>query len=380
MAQAVQKFDYVVFGADLTGILIAHELSGQGAKVALIDEAEVPGQKLRAIKNEYGQLSPLMNCFPQTAGSESAAEFFEQVLKLKVFRSDHAMSAMTYENGMLKNFIGFGDNPPLFYSEILPYLSPRYYQLTLDFEQILQHLLGQKTFDFLPRSSLTKMELESDKMTVATLNGHKKIHAENFIYTQNLKSLSLLLKDMPLSSKVKNKLSKGPYLSTLRVDLFFQSPLCEIDSLHVLNGTTQDEIGPNFGIFHPATEMGQSSQWLTYLESQEAEESEYVGEAIKKIKRQIKRAYPNSSSALKKERISLYPYEAGGDEQFLPNSRFNEIENLWIAHPQLNPEKGPFAGIAQARSLLQKLGFVSERAGHEALSDGQPLQNESNLA
>jgi hypothetical protein len=362
MAQAVQKFDYVVFGADLTGILIAQELSGQGAKVLLVDEAEVPGQKLRAIKNEFGQLSPLMNCFPQTSNSQVALDFFEQILKLKAFRPDHAMTPVTYENGALKNFIGFGANPPSFYPEILPYLSAQYYRLTLDFENVLQHLLDQKTFDFLPRTSLTKIELESEKMTTATLNGHKKIHAENFIYTLNLKSLSLLLKDLPLSTKVKNKLSKGPYLSTLRVDLFFTSQLCEIDSLHVLNGTTQDEIGPNFGIFHPATEVGQSSQWLTYLESQEAEESEYVGEAIKKIKRQIKRAYPASSSVLKKERISLFPYEAGGDEQFLPNNKFNEIENFWVAHPQLNPEKGPFAGIAQALSLLQKLGFAKETA------------------
>lgn len=358
MAQASQKVDYVVIGADLTGLLIAQELSSQGANVVLTDESEIPCQRLRTIKNEFGYLSPLMNCFPQTSGSAEAADFLERVLRLKIFRPDQPMIPMTYADGSLKEFVGFGDQQLSFYSELLPYLSANYYQLTVDFEQIIQQLWEQKTFEFFPRSVVTKMELEGSKVMSLTINGHKKLQAENFIYTQNLKSLSTLVKDFPAPMKIKNKLSKGPFLSALRVDLFYNAPLCEINSLHILNGTTQDEIGPCFGLFHPPTEAGQSSQWMTYLDAQEAEESEFVGEAIRKIKRQIKRAYPQSAEVLKKERISLYPYEAGGDDQFLPQNKFNEVDNLWAAHPQLNNEKGPFAAITQAQQLLQKLGFT----------------------
>lgn len=56
MAQASQKVDYVVIGADLTGLLIAQELSSQGANVVLTDESEIPCQRLRTIKNEFGYL------------------------------------------------------------------------------------------------------------------------------------------------------------------------------------------------------------------------------------------------------------------------------------------------------------------------------------
>ncbi len=372
MAQASHKVDYVVIGADLTGLLVAQELSAQGAKVVLTDESETPCQRLRAIKNEFGSLSPLMNCFPQTPGSQAPADFLETRLHMKIFRPDQPMIPMTYVDGALREFIGFGDQQLLFYSELLPYLSANYYQLTLDFEQVIQQLWEQKTYEYVPRSVVTKFELEGPQIVGATINGHKKLQAENYIYTQNLKSLSTLLKDFPIATKLKNKLSKGPYLSMLRVDLFFNSPLCEMNSLHILNGTTQDEIGPCFGLFHPPTDAGQSSQWLTFLDAQEAEESEFVGEAIRKIKRQIKRAYPTSSEVLKKERISLYPYEAGADEQFLPQHKFNEVNNLWVAHPQLNAEKGPFAAIAQAQLLLQKMGFEKADHQHETSQQAVP--------
>jgi hypothetical protein len=315
---------------------------------------------LRTIKNEFGQLSPLMNCFPETANSQKAIDFLERVLGLKLFRSGQTMIPVTYSDGVVKDFLGFGDQTLSFYAELSPYLSSSYHQATVDFNIVIDQILEQKKFELIPRSVLTKLELDSNKMSFATINGHKKLASENFIFTQNLKSLSPLLKDLPISTKVKNKISKGPYLSTLRVDLFFASQLSENHSLHILNGTTQDELGPCFGLFHPPTEAGQSSQWMTYLDAQEAEESEFVGEAIKKIKRQIKRAYPTSNDLLKKERISLYPYEAGGDDQLLPQNKLNEIGNFWVAHPQLNNEKGPFAAVTQAQVVLQKLGFANE--------------------
>src|SRR5690606_32815694 len=90
------------------------------------------------------------------------------------------------------------------------------------------------------------------------------------------------------------------------------------------------------------------------------EESEIIGQALKKMKRQIKRAYPDSLEELKLERIRWAPLVSGHGELKLSGQQtLGEIENLWIGSGAANPQKFWIGSLLQAQLVLSAMGFAS---------------------
>lgn len=132
--------------------------------------------------------------------------------------------------------------------------------------------------------------------------------------------------------------------------------------MHVLNGTTQDEIGPCVGRFLPAVDVDgirmQTSQWMTFIEHEVTEDSEVVGTALKKIKRQVKRAYPEALEGLKQERIFVTPILAGnGDIKLNGNGTLPGLENLWIGSATVHEQRNLVGALLQAEMVVASLGF-----------------------
>jgi hypothetical protein len=132
--------------------------------------------------------------------------------------------------------------------------------------------------------------------------------------------------------------------------------------MHILNGTTEDEIGPCVGRFSPAVTEGehtlQASQWMTFIEDEVTEDSEVVGAALKKIKRQIKRAYPEALESIKLERIVVAPQIAGdGELKLNGNQSLPGLNNLWVASGPVNAQKNLIGALAQANLVMAALGF-----------------------
>jgi hypothetical protein len=109
--------------------------------------------------------------------------------------------------------------------------------------------------------------------------------------------------------------------------------------------------------------MIQASQWITFIESESTEDSEVVGMALKKIKRQVKRAYPEALDNLKSERIFVSPYIAGnGDLKLSANQTIPSLENLWVSSATLNEQKNLVGALLQAEMIVASLGFKVEEA------------------
>ncbi len=354
-------YDYAVIGSGLAGLAIANSISKFTSNVALIESADTFGGINRSIQTPMGPVNNGLRFLPDSDLSHKAIAYLEMLLMTSIQPESIETQAMTYDSGSLKSFLGFGNNPPVFYDDIAYFAQQRALKTKLEPHEWTQILFNNFRGDFLPKSYVTKFHKEGEQVTHLTINGQKTLHAMNFIYCGPIKSLRLLLPEGTLNSRALGKLSKNQYWTAVGVDLLHVGKICEIPNIHILNGTTVDEIGPCVGQFLSAEEVNgeykQYSQWLTFINDEEAEDSELVGAALKKVKRQIKRAYPNAFDKIDFERIIVVPsFSGNGELKVNSNQTIPGLENLWIGSGQMHSQRNLLGSLLQAEFIASSIG------------------------
>jgi hypothetical protein len=84
-----------------------------------------------------------------------------------------------------------------------------------------------------------------------------------------------------------------------------------------------------------------------------------IGHVLKKMKRQIKRAFPEVGDSIKKERIFVTPALSGAEIKLTASSTIPKVKNLWIACPQAAHSANLLGSFQQAQLVLAALGFGS---------------------
>lgn len=364
-------YDYAIIGSGLTGLSIAAALSRETKNIALLEAADIPLGANKKVLFPTGPINNGLRFVPDSVSAEKALSFLENLLDTKVIADITEQAPVTFEAGNLKTFLGFGDNPPPFYEEFAYFTSNKHIDLALQPYEWTQLLFEKFNGDFLPRSYVTKFHQENNLVNHVTINGSKTLYARNFIFAGTVRDLGILLPEDAISVRARSKLLKNTYWTALCLDLCHGKPVTDSSAMHVLNGTTQDEIGPCVGRFLPVTAVDdnsmQVSQWMTFIEQEITEDNEIVGTALKKIKRQIKRAYPEALDNLKSERIFVAPIVAGnGDIKLNANLTLPELENLWVASSTVNEQKNLIGALAQAEMIIASLGFQVERSFQDA--------------
>lgn len=367
-------YDYAVIGSGLTGLIIAAALSRETENIALIEAADVPFGVNRKVNFPTGPLNNGIRFMPDSILAEKAVRFLENILGQDIVSEISEEAPVTYEGGSFKTFLGFGDNPPPFYEELGYFTSAKRQDLKFEPYQWTQGLMELFKGDFLPRSYVTKFHQDGECVTHLTVNGSKTIHAHNFIFTGSVKDLALLLPEDAISTRARSKLAKNTYWTGLCLDLCHDKEVTTSTAMHVLNGTTQDEVGPCVGRFLPAVEVDgarlQASQWMTFIEHEVTDDSEVVGTALKKIKRQVKRAYPEAMENLMQERIFVTPIIAGhGDLKLSANMTLPGLRNLWVGSATVHEQRNLVGALLQAEMVVASLGFspqISEDSYSEA--------------
>ncbi len=353
-------YDYAVIGSGLAGLLAAKSLVDKNFRVAVIEATEVVGGNNRAIRTPAGVFDNGIRFIPNRNTSAAAIEFLETTLGQSVGANVKDIPPVTYESGMLKTFVGFGDEPPSFYDEIIYFAEPSRFSIqtkVADWVQSLQTQLSANSLcDFFSRSIVTKFLANQDQVTSLLINGQKTLTAKNFIYAGNVRDLRLLLPEGALSQRALAKLGKNQYWTSVGLDILFENKITDSEAVHVLNGTTSDDIGPCAGIFYPVKDSAnapQFSQWISFLDDLEAEEEENIGAVLKKIKRQIKRAYPEGSDKIIFERIMIVRNFGGdGELKLKEDGTVGNLKNLWIVSPSVNPEKNILGALLQAQFIV----------------------------
>lgn len=359
-------YDYAIIGSGLAGLAIATKISQSTSNVVLIDGSDFIGGSHRTISSQGLTINNGLRFIPQTQLSEKAILFLEDLLNLKLIKETTNFLPVTYESGGLNDFLGFGDNPPTFYDELNYFISPEQIQLNLEVHQWPQLLKEKYKGEILLKSYVTKfVQEEPGRISHLIINGVKNIYAQNFIYCGNVKDLAILLPDEVMSARAKHKITKGSYWTAVCLDIFHNHLVTESESIHVLNGTTQDDIGPCVGKFIATTDADQNkvsvSQWMTFMDNETAEDSEAIAHALKKIKRQIKRAYPEALENIKSERIIVIPSVSGnGDLKLSSDQSLPNAKNLWIGSGRVNSQKNIVGALLQAKLVLYSMGFTQE--------------------
>lgn len=356
------EFDYAVIGGGLSGLLIATALSQETESVVLLEGQEHVGGYNRAIPFPTGSIENGLRFLPGTDSAQMALSFLERILQIPVYQGLTDLPPITYEHGHLKTFLSFGDITPAFFEELVYFIHPSQCSLNVPPSAWIQGLLDRFRGQIMTRSFVTRFQMANNQVHSLTLNGSKTLSAKNFIFCGSVKQLQTLLPPEGLSARARQKLSKNTYWTALCLDLCHSNLVTESPALHILNGTTQDELGPSVGRFlnfvsKESESTMQASQWVTFIEDDLAEESESVSHALKKIKRQIKRAYPKALDDLITERILVAPQIGGhGELKLKANQNLPEADNLWIGSPTMHPQKNLVGALLQAQLVLSSLG------------------------
>lgn len=368
-------YDYIIIGSGLTGLTIANKISQETSNILVLEQQDVAGGISRSVVMNDHKLNNGLRFFPATDASKKALEFLTEALGQNVAAESTENLIETYEASGFKRFAGFGEKAPEFYEQLSYFLAADEYKLNLQPYEWIQILVSQlqdkiQTKSIVTRFGFEGLDSEKPELTHVVVNGSKNIYARNFIYAGPVKDLGLLIPDDVLNARAKAKLKKALAWQAVGLDLIHSVPF-EKTNLHVLNGTTDDDIGPCVGRFSAAVQNGSAtqstSQWMSFVDSESAEDTENIGMILKKMKRQIKRAFPEMSDAIVKERVSVSPVISGSDLKLSANGTLAKVENLWVASPQVSSYQNLLGSLMQAKFILASLGFAAlEHAAPEA--------------
>lgn len=366
-------YDYIIIGSGLTGLTLAKKISQETENILILEAQDVSGGDNRSATLDNQAINNGLRFFPDTEASRKAMSFFEELLGHPVCQKSAENTIETYEASGFKKFVGFGEKSPEFYEQLSYFLSQNEqvlshqpHQWVAEMSESLQDKIHKKSI--VTRFGFEGLDTEAPKLTHVIVNGTKHLYAHNFIFAGPIKELILLVPDDVLNARAKAKLKKSKSWQGVCLDLYHTATL-EKTNMFLLNGTTDDEIGPCIGRFLPQVEghegqstTGQISQWMSFIDSESAEDTENIGLVLKKIKRQIKRAFPEISESIKKERIFVTPALSGADLKLNANGTLSKVPNLWIASSQASQYQNLLGSLMRARFILSSLGFIE---GHE---------------
>jgi hypothetical protein len=377
-------YDYIVIGSGLTGMTIASKISQETKNILLLESENHIGGANRPASLQSEVIENGLRFYPNTDLSSQALFQLENFLDVKLVAATKENHPETYDASGFKSFVGFGDKSPEFYHQLAYFLNSSEIQLTQPLHQIINLISARFQGETSTRSYVTKFNFTDGKLTHVTVNGTKHYYANNFIFTGNVRDLNLLMPDDFMSARAKAKLKKDTAWMGLCLDLFHEvpvgTPVVEKDNLFILNGTTDDDIGPCVGRFNPAlTPQKQISQWISFVDVDTAEETENIAEVLKKMKRQIKRAFPDMAEHIKGERLFMSSPLSCGDIKLNANGTLHKVDNLWIASPQVSAYPNLLGSLLQSQLTLAALGFGTAPAIQQSALSPDEITAEAEL-
>ena len=351
-------YDYIIIGSGLTGLTIAQKLSQETKNVLVLESQDDFGGANKPAQLAGQVINNGLRFYPATESSIKALENLESQLNIKLISSITENNPETYEASGFKPFVGFGDHSPMFYDQLSYFLSSKLIELNLQPYQWVQSLKENFSGVLLPRSFVTQFHFDdltskNPKVTHVTVNGNKTFQAHNFIFAAPLKELPFLLPEEVMNARLKNKIAKAKSWQAVCVDLFHPELSLQKNNLFVLNGTTDDEIGPCLGQFVSKD----ISQWLSFIDFDCAEDTENIGLVLKKVKRQIKRAFPEIADKVQKERIYVSSSISAGELKLSANLTYPHVANLWIASVTAATAPNLLGSLQTAQMICAALGF-----------------------
>lgn len=344
-----KKYDVIVIGTGLTGVLSAHLAHRAGKKVLLLEARDIVGGAVRRIQTDAGALPSSLEFFPENEISISLIQKLSDVLGAQVLDQVEETRPLTFDEGHFKPFVGFGDRKNPSIGELSFYNNPRRLKLLSGPDQWLETLLQLGVGDVQTLAEVTHFEVNNNNVTAVTINAANSYMADKVIFAAPPKHLDLLFKQEDLAPKTRSRIAKSHVWTSVGLHLHHTQLQTQELGLHFLMGSSE-EFEPCVGrFFTPAPEeKGQKSCWISLIPEEKSEDVEFIADTIKYMKRQIKRAYHEAFENLVNEKIVVATQSHGHMQLKLEEpSHFHEIKNFFVASPLVVESRGLIGALEQ---------------------------------
>ncbi len=355
-----KTFDVIIIGAGLSGLICASLLKKQNLKVALVESQNLAGHSHHQV--QIGNGNYVDNTLRWIGGQPSyleLLELFNNALDLNLEFTKKPSIPVTYDNGKIKSFHGFGKTTPSFYDQISSFFNSEEIEINKKWYEIVDQLIKFLDLDLYKQHLVSEIIFNDSSAAQGVLiNGQHYWQASDVIFSGQPADFVSLMPESKLTPRMRQHFKRPKLWTLVCVDFFHPQIISNSLELHVLDGTTNDEFGPCLGRFEAAASKDlQVSQWMTLIPDEDADDNEIIAHAIKKIKKQIKRAYPETFNAHTTERIVVIPSGAGRlqDSQLKSSGQIKGLDHLWLSGAALSDKAGVLRPIDQALSVVNAL-------------------------
>ncbi len=358
MAKNNKKFDFVVIGDSLPAILTAVENSTRGLKGAIFSGSETLGGLHRGVnldaELETSEHPPrwVDTHVNYIVESEQTIEFLARIKKYvpELDWTEVEIGPLTFQNGTVQPFLGFGAHSVDgidFYSY---FTATNQLQLNISLTQIVQKLLSQFDGEILTNHEVTQLQV-TDNIAGIQTNGTEIYGTERIYYFESAAKLGKIIPtdNAHFPKATVQKVSKSQTWAVVNLTYWHKAELTDSKAMHVLYGAKDI---PCVGAFSKTTDGETVSQWLSILSSENFADAEQLGLAIREMKKQIKRMYPNFYDSIHKEFIVVAPEAYGHALHAVAN------------HPDLFKNHILYLG---SQHYANEMAFTGEAASYLAL-------------
>ncbi|MBX3020385.1 MAG: NAD(P)-binding protein [Bdellovibrionales bacterium] len=335
-------YDTLVLGGGLSGLLITHRLHSAGQRVALIEARETLGGSSRR--------QSTVDFFPATQDSLDLLEWTRSVSPLPLHLDVREHRPQLFDEGKWRNFSGFGETHFSSVDQLMHFSHTHEVHVEPALEQLVRSLSEQLPVAANTRSEITSIKIADGRVSEVVINGDKSLTAEQVIFTAHPALLNDLIEGEGLPAKHRTRFAKMQGWTSVTLELQNATPLAEDSAIRMFSHNAK-EFEPVVGRVN-----GTQSLWMTLVPAEREGEHEFIGQCIRHIKRQLKRAWPEALDGQKEEKIYVQSNAYG---QYALKTkdplRLPEIQNLYLANHILGTSPGALGSLETARTVITAL-------------------------
>jgi len=341
----MSSYDTLIIGGGLTGLFLAHRLHHGGQRVGLIEAREtLGGRSRRPGSAQYASTG--LDFIAATNENVALLEWVKSVSPIPMNFEVREHRPQLYDEGRWRPFAGFGDVNFQSIAELAQYSHTHDIVIEPGLEHLVRALVEQLPFEALTMAEVTGMQVTDGKVTEVTVNGDKSVKAERFVFTPHPTLLNTFIEGEGLSAKSRTRLAKMQTWTAVILELNHTPPLVDDSSIRIFTHSAKEfepVVGRVFGV---------GSRWMTLVPGERETEHEFVGQCIRHIKRQLKRAWSEALEGQLQEKIFVQANSMGQQSlKTKENFRFPEISNLFIANHLLANQGGEMGSLELVRDL-----------------------------
>lgn len=346
----MSSIDTLIIGGGLTGLFLAHRLHQGGQRVALLEAREALGGRLRRAGAAQTYASNGLDFIPASNENVALLEWVKSVSPIPLQFTIREHRPQVYDEGRWRPFAGFGDVSFQSVTELAQFSHTHDIVVEPGFEHLVRALVEQLPFEAQTMCEVTGLKVEGGKVSEVGYNGDKAVKAERVIFTPHPSLLNAFIEGEGLQAKNRTRLAKMQAWTAVILELNHTPALVDDPSIRVFTHSAK-EFEPVVGRV-----FGDCSRWMTLVPGERGAEHEFVGQCIRHIKRQLKRAWPSALDGELQEKIFVQANSMGQQSlKTKDNFRFPEISNLYLANHLLATHGGEIGSLELVRDLQSVL-------------------------